>query len=234
MQATPFLPVQHNITAVFDSLWLFPQRMLHRDYWLGKLGGCEDCLRFDTEYTPKTAPGEVAKLTDFQFDCITRLIPCTGEADLMPSAWREYQDELPRYPSLLDGWDQCRIPLDLLAVEFADISLVEVRSLQDSHAQRYEEIHGRFRLQRVLKGDTNWPLNKTLEGYAYDRGPASSRNAATDMEAGKRYIVIGPLGTDKSARNVIAVDSCGLIPYTPENLAAIQRGIARDVMSDPK
>jgi len=217
----------------FDSLWLFPQRMLHPDYWLGKIGGCEGCLRFDTGYTPKTAPEEIARLTDIEFDCITRLIPCTREADLMPSAWRQYQDELPRYSSLMDDLDQCRIPLDLLAVEFKEISLVEVLSLQNAHAQRYEEVHGQFRLERVLKGKTSWPLNKALDGYAYDRGPASLRNAATNMEAGKRYIVIGSLATGKNATRVVAVDNCGLISYTPENLAAIQRGIARDALSDP-
>jgi hypothetical protein len=45
-----------------------------------------------------------------------------------------------------------------------------------------------------------------------------------DMLAGKRYIMFGEL-QEYQSKKILVLDNCGVVPYTEQNLAAIQRGI---------
>jgi hypothetical protein len=80
----------------FGPYQFWPQLKLHPDYFIGKPGGCEGCIKLMTFSLPTAPPAKIEELTDFDLSCITRWFPCTTEADIMPSAWKQYQAELGR------------------------------------------------------------------------------------------------------------------------------------------
>ena len=66
-------------------------RLLHPEYWVGSPGACTGCIKFETGYTPLAGREKIRELTDFNFSCITRILPCNTEAEIMPTAWNQYQ-----------------------------------------------------------------------------------------------------------------------------------------------
>jgi hypothetical protein len=54
------------------------------------------------------------------------------------------------------------------------------------------------------------------------------------MIAGQRYILLGAFDEDKSGGKALALDACGVIPYTEQNLSAIQRGIQESSVRQAK
>ncbi|WP_162601505.1 hypothetical protein [Occallatibacter savannae] len=77
----------------FGPYQFWPQRKLHPTYFIGKPGGCEGCIKLMTFSLPTTPPAKIEELTNFDLSCITRWFPCTTEADILPSAWKQYQAE---------------------------------------------------------------------------------------------------------------------------------------------
>ncbi len=68
-------------------------RKLHPDYWIGKPGGCEGCIKLQTAFTPAVGRAKILELTEFNFDCITGWSSCATETDIMPAAGREFAQE---------------------------------------------------------------------------------------------------------------------------------------------
>ena len=83
-----------------DALGFESDRWQHPDYYSEKHPGCEGCVLFEVGFTPFAGRDKIRDLTDFNFSCITRWSRCTKEADVMPSAWKLYQEELPRKAAL--------------------------------------------------------------------------------------------------------------------------------------
>jgi hypothetical protein len=60
-----------------------PQLALHKDYQIGRPGGCEGCEMAYTRFTADAHPSDVQRLMNFDLSCITRWQPCLeqGSAD---------------------------------------------------------------------------------------------------------------------------------------------------------
>ena len=83
---------------------LILQTLLHPEYIFNQFEGYP---AFDTvpipyvsemtaAVTPYADPAVVRHLESFNFSCITRWFSCRKAADLMPTAWAEYQQDKPR------------------------------------------------------------------------------------------------------------------------------------------
>jgi len=209
----------------FDPYSFREDRLLHPEYWIGAPGGCEGCIKLMTEFTPLAGREKIHELTDFDLSCLTRLLPCTKESDLMPSAWRQYQTELPSQQARRDAFDQCKVPLEFFGREYGDIAIVDVLSRQRARPSNNAYLAVRLRVDRILKGQIQWPLNQPENAMVYDRGEAITGWSSTDMVTGKRYILIASIVKGEAGKNIVAADDCGVIHYNEQNLSAIQRGI---------
>jgi hypothetical protein len=216
----------------FGPFQYWSSRSFHREYWVGKRGGCEGCVKIESVYTPRVTPAQLASLTDFDLSCISRRRPCTTEGDLMPSAWRQYQHELPRYDSLSEDWEHCRVPLALLAEEYRGIVVANVLSVGNAPTNEPGAIPVRLRLVQVLKGAADARPNEVSNREAFDRGQGNNGSSSRDMQAGHRYILFASLGKANDGHEAAALEECGVVPFTPENLAAVKRGIARGGLAD--
>jgi hypothetical protein len=185
----------------FDPYSFRADRLLHPEYWIGVTGGCEGCIKFMTEFTPLAGREKIRELTDFNLSCITRLMPCTTEADLMPTAWKQYKEELPSKQARTVAFDQCRVPLEFFGREYGNIAVVDVISRQTTRPPDSAYLAVRLRVGHMLKGQTQWQLSKPEDAMAYDRGQAISGWSSTDMLIGKRYILIASIGKDEAGKN---------------------------------
>ena len=87
-------------TANSVSRFSFPHEpLLHPNYIIGRPGGCEVCLWVYFKFTPYADPADVDRLMSFNLGCLTSWHPCREQGDVMPVAWKQYLDELPRWES---------------------------------------------------------------------------------------------------------------------------------------
>jgi hypothetical protein len=213
-----------NTFSIIDSFRA--ERLQHPDYYAEKYPWCQGCVRFETGFTPFAGQDKIRELTDFDFSCITRWRPCTTEADVMPSAWRIYQEAQPSDDALRNALRECRTPLEPIGRENWGIAIADVLSRQRQKPQGdSKDSSARLRIIRSLKGHMPWPKNKTLTASSESQGEEVFWTGTPDLVAGKRYILFGDVADGSVGENVFWLDECGVVPYNEQNLSAIQRGI---------
>jgi hypothetical protein len=209
-----------------EALDYLPERWPHPDYYAEKHPGCNGCIRLETGFTPLAGPEKILELTDFNFSCITRWLPCTTEADVMPSAWQLYQEEQPRKDDLRKAFEKCNVPLEFFGQESHSIAVFDVVSRQGPKPKEdNSDSFAGLRVVRGLKGHMPWPDNKTLTASSESEGEEVFWTGTPDLIAGKRYILFGDIADGSVGENIFWLDACGVVPYTDENLNAIQHGI---------
>lgn len=200
-------------------------RWQHPDYYAEKHPGCEGCVLFETGSTPFAGREKIRELSDFNFSCITRWTPCTTEADVMPSGWKLYQEELPRKAVLEKAFTDCEIPLDFYGRERPAIIVADVVSRQGPAIQGDRGSSARLRIVRSLKGQMPWLRNTILAASSGNRGEQIYWTGKPNLEAGRRYILFGDIADGSVGANVFWLDECGITPHNEESLAEIQRGV---------
>ena len=73
------------------SGWCEPQFALHPNYLICGLMGVAGWVYF----TPDTNAPDIHRLMDFNLSCLTRILPCRTQLDIMPKAWAQYLAERP-------------------------------------------------------------------------------------------------------------------------------------------
>jgi hypothetical protein len=215
-----------NAVNEFDPYVARSQRLLHPEYWIGKNGGCTGCTKFETGYTPLAGRDKIRELTDFNLSCITRWSPCTMEEDVLPTAWKQYQEELASDKNRMDAFDYCSVPLEFYGSQDYSIAVVEVLSRKGPLASGgNRDWSAGLRIVRTMKGEIPWPQNKPLTASEAGQEEEIHGWGFTDMIAGKRYIIFGSFEEDQIGKKALVLDNCGVVPYNEQNLAAIQRGI---------
>lgn len=66
----------------------------HPEYQIGRPTACTGCREGWVRFTPFADPQDVLRLTDLNFACLTRWRPCTEQADILPTAWKEMRAEV--------------------------------------------------------------------------------------------------------------------------------------------
>jgi len=207
------------------------ERLQHPDYYAEKYPEtyqCKGCIRFETGFTPFAGQDKIRELTDFNFSCITRWRPCTTEAEMMPSAWKLYEAELPYKESFQKTLDECKVPPEAFGRENLTFAIADVISVQGpiQKTVNWTAWSARLRIVRSLKGHLPWPHSKIVR--------ASNEGENEDIYYGKgvpkiswggRYILFGYLTEDHTGRPTLDLDECGVVSYSEQNLSAFQRGI---------
>jgi hypothetical protein len=210
-----------------SALDYMTERWQHPDYYAEKHPWCVGCVRFETGFTPFAGPDKIRELTDFNFSCVTRWLSCTTEEDVMPSAWRLYQEELPHKEAQRKAFEECKVPPEVFGLENHTIAIADVISVQGPiKTEDWTAWSARLKIIRSLKGRVPWPQSKILrvsnEGQNED---LYSWHGVPKIASGGRYILFGYLTEDQTGRAVLDLDECGVIPYNEQNLSAFQRGI---------
>lgn len=213
----------------FDPYDFREQRLLHPEYWIGKPGGCEGCIKLYTGFTPLAGRQKMMELTDFNFSCITRWSDCSEETEILPAAGKQFEQESSGRDARNEAFEQCKVPLEFWGREYSEFALLRInrvtRLYGDVGHAIGKEIFADVEIKKTLKGDFKWREHFPILVDVFDRGEGIKGWSALDMQADRDYIVAGvysPYGAD---HRFLAMDDCGLIPFNTENLAAIQRGI---------
>jgi hypothetical protein len=219
----------------WDSLQLHPEYTISA---AGPCAGCRDgactiCEMIRTRYTPHADPAIIDQLSEVNLSCITKWFRCNEPREIMPSAWRLYQQDGSLSEGVSPEWPSCKIPVEALArdYEYALLTRVEsVKSARDPDGNlRYEA-----RLQPVanVKGEAMWEretlahwLQTADLGGADTVMPGGVRTA--DVRAGDRIVFL--FEELPSADSVsLGETRCSYIPDTEQNRMAVQRGMNRD------
>jgi len=198
-----------------------PQLALHKDYLIGRPGGCEGCLMAYARFTPNAHPSDVQRLMNFDLSCITRWQPCLELEQLMPQAWPQYLADQDRVQAAWEHFN-CDYPLDLLGREAENAALAEVVSSRTEKDLGEDRRILKFRLVKRLKGAQFWQMNTEAEsrfGSPEHLGTGSKVILLFDHERG-----------DVEVRN-LDVERCGVIPFTTRSLAEVEQGIDEDFHS---
>ncbi|HEX3375225.1 MAG TPA: hypothetical protein VHS29_00075 [Candidatus Acidoferrales bacterium] len=81
---------------VFDRSRNGAQLTLHPNYLINRPSGCEGCEEAYVYFTPSTEPADVLRLVQPNLSCLTRILPCLDEIDILPAAWKQHLAETSR------------------------------------------------------------------------------------------------------------------------------------------
>ena len=203
---------------------------IHPEYEIGAPGGCTFCKAAYVIFTPYADPADVKRLMDINFSCLTNRHPCVTQAEILPTAWREYMTE----EKLANNSAKQKCSpgeIRVLSRESNRIVIGVVSKLAGANAYicssqppcvavpstEYGEVT--VLLQRDLK-----PWSPLLLSVPDDRTFEDSLPLKEKL--GDKYVYffehkIYEYPDDRNA-------ACNPLPATDENLAAVQRGIAED------
>lgn len=177
--------------------WVSPR---HPEYRIGSPGGCSGCREGYVLFTPFADPADVRRLMDMNFDCVTRWHPCTEQADILPTAWKEIQSE-----NLDTGKDNQQIctpaMIRVLSREAQTVPLATV-----------------IQLERVSNG-----VEMTVR---WDRDPNNGVLPYRSPE--HTFTEPSSVGFRKGDRLLVLDDGGYVVPATEENLKSARQGAPED------
>jgi hypothetical protein len=224
----------------------WPGISIHPEYSIqaaGPCDGCRDgactiCEMLSANVTPFAVGAIESALFDFRLGCISSWRLCSDPKDLMPAAWDLYVREKPELDKLYahsssKGWRECSLSVETAARDHHMALLAEITAIQTSPDSGFTRYALFIRALQSLKNHASIPGDKPARpviGWSDSVLPDGSRMA--DFQAGSRIILLFDTSYDDSDASGIGLNSCNLVSDTTENRASIDRGIARDVMSD--
>jgi hypothetical protein len=196
------------------------------------------CELGEITYTPYLPKAELARLTAFNFSCITRLRPCVQLGDLLPASasWHLYDGDHmgphPEHPSLLP--QPCQITPRALGRD-AEVVL-EVEALHTTLKTRLEtppipdaqyDLYS-VKVLSVLKNSIGANIvlgsEEAVEPYTGD----STHSSEPLLDHHHYYVLIHGGHFRMYDGGSTLLDACGVLDNTPQNLAALQLGISQD------
>jgi len=177
------------------------------------------------ELGPGANPGDVSRLANFNFSCLTRLEPCRKPEDLMPQAAAQFAREEPQLAQArqlqICGPDMLR----LMARDAGRAGVVEVIG---SHSEpHFSEVPVPIvRLIQDFKPARGWEAGETRELLILDSNTGLAvRSLPPEVRPGNRFIMLAEpyLLFDRLAETY----SCGVAPLTPTNLDLVRNAIER-------
>jgi hypothetical protein len=198
----------------------WPDPVPHPNYVLTKPGGCTNCLAIWTEFLPQATWAEKLRVTNFNFNCVTKWKPCADEEDIMPEAGAEYEQQ--RQASMIRAkrQDQCSYSVKELSDAALNAAVVEVESIPKGCSDGLQCV--KLRLVKQLAGPATWVANEILDVDASMEGLQGRRisEAFTDR---KPLIVLYP---DGPKEKMLLPYTCGLLPYSEEAERNVTVGVS--------
>jgi len=203
----------------------------HPEYCVTNAFDCwKECTTENVYFTAFASPEDVARLTRFNFDCMTRWSPCEHVSDILPAASEEYEAEYKKRAALpraaREEADNAWLNQEwLLAREAENVVIADVLSIREKQqfAIRYWEV--RLRLVERLKGARDWKRGNLRDMPAAVDFPMGPPEALATIHAGTRFLVMYDWPSPAKA---FGIDPNGVQLLNDANLAAVRFGIARD------
>jgi hypothetical protein len=205
-----------------------PQIVLHPDYVIGTPGGCTSCLMVYARFTPYAEPATVRRLMDVNLSCIDRWHPCRYKPDIMPRAWEEFTKRRPNEPDTWKLLQACEFPIEVVGRDADHVAVVEVVSNRREGSPHEYQV-STVRLRERLKAASFWELHEVKDVRVFDDAPnRTPRMHPTDISVGGSFIFAFRRNWGGASGPDVWLYSCGAIPLTKENLAAVNGGIELD------
>jgi hypothetical protein len=205
----------------------------HPEYEIGTPGACHGCKHIYARFTAFADPAFVRQtLDDFNLDCLTRYHLCATEADIMPKTWKALGRERARgFPD--EAWEHCSFPMEMVGRDSFSVAIAVVASARSTMEYSEPRKLATFHIEKWLKSSPDDFATRSIESdVASGVIFASGDDQLKIVVPGSRFI----LGFDEPInRNLDASSSispCGIIPLNEQNLAAVQRGVWKDVLLD--
>jgi hypothetical protein len=221
------------------------QTLLHSDYLVAKR---QIDLNADTPayfmgtsamlvlLTPFADPAVDHHFEDFDFSCMTRWFPCREVAELMPTAWIQYQEDQPRVRAALKQLKCTPETIEAQARAAQSAAVVDVIGSRTEcvNGQDHEAVEIRFVVP--LRQDKHWKTGQ--EGKIWvspwmlaDR----STNPSLALPPGQRFVLLFFLDEPFWQAPGMWPYPCGVIPWSETNLALVRHAIAEDARAnDPE
>jgi hypothetical protein len=195
-------------------------------------GPCTVCVLVWARFTPRTDSQTLKQLLDINLDCLTRWKARRTQREIIPEAYALAKADETRASSSVINDSSCQIPLELVARDSRYVSIAEVASIAEMRNSD-GPVHA-----------ASFQSTESLKNNAYI-GPLLFRNIltlrpetilpggipASKLLMGDKIILLFGAGPDEP--DVIPLeDACSFIPYSPESMAAVQRGVALDAIPE--
>lgn len=183
-----------------ESPWPFRPSPLHPEYEVGEPGGCTGCAEIYAHFTPYADPVDVRRLMDINLSCITQWHPCTNQVEILPTAWKEAEEER-RRPGRGDREICTPAMIRTLSRGVERVPLATVTKVEQSPTGIAVTVR---RNDSAKKSDFTYHSRQS-----------------TFTEPGSRQFRIGE-------RLLLFDDECFAVPTTKENLKSAQQGVSED------
>ncbi len=216
----------------------------HPFYRVGRPSGCMiNCEIASINFSTRTPPAEIERLTSFNLSCFTRFNPCAELGDVLPAAkdWHLYDEEPsdpnPPTPNPLPKVS-CGIPVWALARDARYVLVVEALATKTVRDHGFEEEMTEVRVVDSLKGRSPWLPGAIVAAYPFPGADYDSpTQKAEHLVPGRRFIMF-PIGDDRRDQRVtkdspITLDRCGLQEDNPEMRREIEKGFAQNDPLNP-
>jgi hypothetical protein len=206
----------------------------HPEYCVENPRDCRKCTSEYVYFTPFASSSDVARITQFDFGCMTRWSPCEKIRDVMPAAAAEYESEERKWASLPKpaedegpGWYSKAAWIN--ARETKNVVIAEVTSIGRRQVVRQSPdtpyLGASLRVIERLKGAKDWTSDQLRDLSLRTSYPIRPPETRAPVHPGARFIVMydewykgGPL----------FVYPYGVLPLNDANLADVRFGISRD------
>lgn len=201
-------------------LGLSGNSVFHKDYEIGRPGGCEICVMGWVKFTPYAAAADIRQLTQIDLTCLTRWHPCETQADIMPAAWKQYLREWPQQgpvacsPSIIEH----------VGRDSAYVAVGEV--VQYNEEAKKDPVLGdtgnvRLRVLQILKGPAPYAAGEIRDVFVYVDVPKKRK-----FRRGSRLVFWGRYPKDNASIDLHY--PCAPILANEANLRLIRSGIDQD------
>jgi hypothetical protein len=200
--------------------------LLHPNYVIGKPSGCEICVAVYAEFTPYADSHDVQRLMQFNFSCLTRWKPCRTQNDIMPVAWREYVDDHAKIAAANPQRECGPKEVALLGRDAENAAVVDVIANRNESLVGNERFRdSTVRLSKRLKRTTFWNPGESREMSVHESEVGLVGSHSLDfVKPGARIITL----FNYSEVDGSILEQCGVVPFTPQNLALVKRGVDQD------
>jgi hypothetical protein len=208
----------------------------HPFYAVTRPGGCSFCLMANVTFAPDTPDPEMRRLTTFNLNCITRLLPCRHLEDIYPAAenWHLYDytpGDPPPPPNQVHTENAplplaCGVPLFARGREASQI--LSVTAVSESQERCLGEVieKASVRLDGVVKGETEYKPGELISVTSHSDSRYSPLAIETPLTPGKQFLLLPVYREDKS--RPLELERCLVLPDTPETRNQLEAGVAQN------
>lgn len=209
-----------DIENTWDGLTLHPSYLLHvRSPRPGN-------MRYPTVsavFGPNADPADIARLTSFDFSCLTRWTRCREPGDPMPVAAAQFEREEPQIERVLKDHVCGPEVISLMArnAEYAGVvQVIEVDTPEDADDLIFPDL----RIIHTFTPSRKWKIGDTGALSIVDENfHRVNGKLPPEVRVGNRFII---LAATEWSHTLLFADPCGIVPLNPANLDLVQHAIA--------